>query len=80
MPNETNNDMNQTEFNRLMLEKMNRVETALCGDEAAGITGIVKKVVRHEKKLAWMERMVWSIGGAVTLLTILWAVFSEFHK
>jgi hypothetical protein len=78
--NENVHDMSQTEFNQLMLEKMNRIEIALCGDEKAGITGVVPKVKRHEKKLAVIERAMWSIGGAVALLTVLWAVFSEFHK
>jgi hypothetical protein len=77
---ENQKQMSQTEFNQLMLEKMNRIETALCGDEKAGITGVVPKLKRHEKKLLVIERAMWSIGGAVTLLTVLWAVFSEFHK
>ncbi len=83
MENETEKtieNMNQTEFNRLMLEKMNRIETAVCGDEKAGITGVVPKVKQHEKRLNTIERVMWSIGGAVTLLTVIWAIFTEFHK
>lgn len=78
--NKKNDDMNQNDFNKLMMQKMNRIETGLFGDEIAGVTGIVPKVKQHEKRLLVLERIVWSIGGAVTILGILWAVFTEFHK
>lgn len=77
--NEKENEMSQTEFNQLILDKMNRIELAVCGDERAGVTGVVPKMKQHEKRLTVIERVMWSIGGAVTLLSILWAIFAEFH-
>lgn len=58
-------------------ESVKRIETALCGDESAGITGIVKKVFRHEKQITALQRIVWVLTGAVTTLSIVWTVFKE---
>jgi hypothetical protein len=77
--NENDKEMSQAEFNQLILDKMNRIELAVCGDERAGVTGVVPKIKQHEKRLTVIERVMWSIGGAVTLLSILWAIFTEFH-
>ena len=59
-------------------DMVRRIEVAICGDEAAGITGIIKKVVRHEKQITALQRLVWILTGAVTMLTVIWAVFKEF--
>lgn len=50
-------------------QSVNRIETAILGDEAAGIEGMVKKVDRHEKMISSGQKIIWLVLGGGTVFT-----------
>ena len=57
--------------------QLNRIETAICGDECRGIEGLVKKVDRHEKQLNFHQKAFWMISGGVFVISIIWQIVTK---
>lgn len=60
-------------------DTLSRIEMGLFGDEKAGVTGIVNKVRTHEKKIQYIERIIYGAIGAGSIISILWAIFKEVN-
>lgn len=71
--------MNQKEFDELT-RMVRRIETALLGDAAAGITGVVNKINRHERQLVMIQHIMWVASGMAAIIGVLWVIFTELHK
>ena len=56
-------------------DQLNRIETAICGDECRGIEGIVKRVDRHDKEIKVVQKLIWMISGGVFVISVLWQIF-----
>lgn len=58
-------------------EQLNRIETAICGDECRGIEGIVRRVDRHDKEIKTVQRLVWAVtGGAGVIIFVIKIIWS----
>lgn len=55
-------------------EMLRRIYLAVCGDEEAGIEGLVKKVERHDKQLNFLQRITWGFAGAFFVITLIYNV------
>jgi hypothetical protein len=50
-------------------DKVNRLYTAVCGDECLGVEGTIKKVDRHERYIENDKKMKWTIAGGVAVIS-----------
>lgn len=63
-------DMNETL--RQLRESNTRIETALMGDEKAGIEGVVKKLGRHDKYISNSKRRTAYYSGFGAAIVAAW--------
>jgi len=52
-------------------KSLSRIETAILGDQCAGVEGLVNRVNTHDYKIKNIERMMWTVaGGAAVIIFI----------
>lgn len=61
--------MTQEEQIKEIHNKVERLFTAVCGDECLGVEGVVNKVDRHDRYIENDKKMKWTIAGAVTVIS-----------
>lgn len=62
-------------------ERLRRIETAVCGDEKAGIPGLGKRVTDVETKQSRLELKIAGFsGGFAVVIWILEKAYSVFGK
>lgn len=57
-----------------------RIELAIIGNIDTGIEGLVMRVNKNTKFRKLIQKVIWSIGGAGTLIVILWEVYKGIKK
>ena len=70
---ETTFDMTPKEWNELK-KMVQRIETAVLGDECAGIDGMVKRVDKHDRQLTNIQRIQWVSVGVVGVIAVGWEI------
>jgi len=65
--------MTQKEYNEL-IKIIQRIETAVLGDECAGIEGIGKRVDKHDRQLSNIQRIQWISVGVVGVILVGWEI------
>jgi hypothetical protein len=61
-------------------KSVKRIETAVIGDEDAGIEGLAHRVLRHGKSIDGHTRLLWIGSGVIIFIAGIWEIFKEFHK